>query len=100
MGDTLPCAATLRHADGPTRPVGPLTTGDDVSSITGRAIAYAAAPALVDRDTLVGATALGLVPLALAGLVVLVKWWRGRDEVFDAVTPGLVPDDPAHAPRH
>jgi hypothetical protein len=81
-----------------------LTTGDDVISITGEAVghavAYAAAPALVDRRTFVGATVLGLVPLALAGLVVLVKWWRGRDEVFDAVTPGLVPDDPAHAPRH
>ena len=71
-----------------------------VGPMVGQAGAYAAAPALVDRQTFVGATALGLVPLALAGLVVLVKWWRGRDEVFDAVTPGLVPDDPAHAPRH
>ncbi|MFM6847751.1 MAG: DUF2207 family protein [Terrabacter sp.] len=66
--------------------------------ITGQAMAYAAVPALVDRDTFVGATALGLVPLALAGLVVLAKWWRGRDQVFDDITPGLVPDDPvAHA---
>lgn len=71
-----------------------------MSSITGQVMAYAAVPALVDRDTVVGASLLGLVPLALAGLVVLVKWWRGRDEVFDAVTPGLVPDDPQHAPRH
>ncbi|GAB3884308.1 DUF2207 family protein [Terrabacter terrigena] len=71
-----------------------------MTSITGQAMAYAVAPALVDRDTVVGASLLGLVPLALAGLVVLVKWWRGRDEVFDALTPGLVPDDPARAPRH
>ncbi|WP_345508459.1 DUF2207 family protein [Terrabacter aeriphilus] len=56
-------------------------------------------PALVDRDTLVGASALGLVPVALAALVVLVKWWRGRDEVFVDVTPGLLPADPARAPR-
>ncbi|MHA3838202.1 DUF2207 family protein [Terrabacter sp. AAH1] len=75
-------------------------TWPGVGPMVGQAGAYAAAPALVDRQTFVGATALGLVPLALAGLVVLVKWWRGRDEVFDAVTPGLVPDDPAHAPRH
>ncbi|GAA2154725.1 putative membrane protein DUF2207 [Humibacillus xanthopallidus] len=61
---------------------------------------YAASPALVDRDTFVGAAVLGLVPLALAGLVVLVKWWRGRDEMFDAVTPGLLPEDPGSAPRH
>ncbi|HET7801064.1 MAG TPA: hypothetical protein VFL38_11610 [Humibacillus xanthopallidus] len=54
---------------------------------------YAASPALVDRDTFVGAAVPGLVPLALAGLVVLVKWWRGRDEMFDAVTPGLLPED-------
>lgn len=63
-------------------------------------IGHAAAPALVDRDTFVGASVLGLLPVVLAGLVVLVKWWRGRDEMFDAVTPGLLPDDPARAPRH
>ncbi|MER7073987.1 hypothetical protein [Terrabacter sp. NPDC000476] len=61
--------------------------------------ATAAVPALVDRDTLVGASVLGLVPVALAALVVLVKWWRGRDEVFVDVTPGLLPTDPARAPR-
>ena len=32
-------------------------------------IVYAAAPALVDRDTFVGASVLGLVPVLLAGLV-------------------------------
>jgi hypothetical protein len=63
-------------------------------------LAYAATPALVDRDTFVGAAVIGLVPILLAGLVVLVKWWRGRDEMFDDVTPGLVPQDPATAPRH
>lgn len=50
-----------------------------------------AVPAVVDRDTLTGSIALGLVPLVLAGVVVLAKWWRSRDEVFDHVTPGLVP---------
>jgi hypothetical protein len=64
-----------------------------------RALGYAAAPALVDRDTVVGAALLGLVPLAVAGVVVLVKWWRGRDEMFDDVTPGLLPADPARASR-
>ncbi|CAN7437456.1 DUF2207 domain-containing protein [Terrabacter sp. LjRoot27] len=64
------------------------------------ALGYAAAPALVDRDTVVGAALLGLVPLAVAGVVVLVKWWRGRDEMFDDVTPGLLPADPARASRH
>jgi len=64
------------------------------------ALAYAAAPALVDRDTVVGASLLGLVPLVVAGVVVLVKWWRGRDEMFDDVTPGLLPADPARASRH
>ncbi|NUO36693.1 MAG: hypothetical protein HOP97_06180 [Terrabacter sp.] len=52
-----------------------------MSSITGHVMAYAVAPALVDSHTFVGATAIGLVPLVLAGLVVFVKWWRGRDEV-------------------
>ncbi len=63
-------------------------------------LAHAATPALVDRDTFVGAAVIGLVPILLAGLVVLVKWWRGRDEMFDDLTPGLVPQDPATAPRH
>ncbi|GAA2024600.1 hypothetical protein GCM10009740_12710 [Terrabacter terrae] len=64
------------------------------------AMPYAVTRALVDRDTFVGACLLGLVPLLLAGLVVLVKWWRARDEMFDDVTPGLLPPDPANAPRH
>lgn len=64
------------------------------------AMPYAVSRGLVDKDTFVGASLLGLVPLALAGLVVLVKWWRGRDEMFDDVTPGLLPADPANAPRH
>ncbi|GAA2742539.1 hypothetical protein GCM10009868_12900 [Terrabacter aerolatus] len=63
-------------------------------------MAYAATPALVDRDTLVGASALGLVPLLLAGVVVLVKWWRGRDEMFGGVTPGLLPPDGTAGSRH
>jgi hypothetical protein len=52
---------------------------------------YAAVPAFVDRNTFAGASLIGLVPLLLALLVVAVKWWRGRDEVFDGVTPGLLP---------
>ena len=64
------------------------------------AMPYAVTRALVDQDTFVGACLLALVPLLLAGLVVLVKWWRARDEMFDDVTPGLLPPDPAHAPRH
>jgi hypothetical protein len=68
--------------------------------VTSTTIGHAAAPALVDRDTFVGASVIGLVPVLLACLVVLVKWWRGRDEMFDTVTPGLLPDDPATAPRH
>lgn len=60
---------------------------------------YAAVSALVDRHVALGAGLLGAVPVVLAALVVWVKWWRSRDEVFVGVTPGLVPDDPASAPR-
>lgn len=59
----------------------------------------AALPALVDRSELVGAIALGLVPLVFSALVVGVMWWRSRDEVFVDVTPGLLPSDPATARR-
>lgn len=80
------------------------TTVSTIAAVTDATAAVplalpAALPALVDRDTLVGASVLGLVPVALAALVVLVKWWRGRDEVFVDVTPGLLPADPARAPR-
>ncbi|WP_374968664.1 hypothetical protein [Terrabacter sp. BE26] len=64
------------------------------------AMPYAVTRTLVDRDAFVGACLLGLVPLLLAGLVVLAKWWRARDEMFDDVTPGVLPTDPANAPRH
>lgn len=63
-------------------------------------MAYAATPALVDRDTLVAASALGLVPLLLAGLVVLVERWRGHDEMFDDMTPGRLRPDGTAGSRH
>lgn len=46
---------------------------------------------LLDRVGLLDSVLIGLVPVALATVVVVVKWWRSRDEVFTGVTPGLLP---------
>lgn len=62
MEDTLPCAATLRHADAGNRACDEqgmtVSTSAAVTHATRPAalpdLAYAATPALVDRDTHVG----------------------------------------------
>lgn len=52
-----------------------------------------------DPATLLGASIVGAV-LLLVTAGVTFWWWRRRgDEMFVGVTPGLLPDDPAHAPR-
>lgn len=55
----------------------------------------------LDGIELLESALLGLVPVALVALVVVVTWWRSRDEVFTDVTPGLVPGpgDPANRAR-
>lgn len=54
--------------------------------------AHGTVPALgLDQVGLRDSVLIGLVPVALAALVVLVTWWRSRDELFTAVTPGLLP---------
>lgn len=65
----------------------------------GLASAPDVAPAVVDRNTLLGASVVGAVPLLLALLVVGVKRWRSRDEVFVGVTPGLLPGSGDKATR-
>ena len=52
-----------------------------------------------DPAGLVAASVIAAILLAVAVLVVVIRMRGQRDEVFTDVTPGLLPADPASAPR-